>query len=91
MGSYGVCEGIQAGHLELCEKVQGRHVGCVIACKGVGGVYEGVNGEHMGWLRRFRGGVRAVGGGSEGYGMCEGVQRGHIGCMSGRKVVMWGV
>ena len=48
MGSHGVCEGIQAGHLELCEKVQGRHVGCVIACKGVSGVYEGVNGEHMG-------------------------------------------
>ena len=43
-----MCEGVQGGHLELCEGVQGGHMGCVIACKGVRGVYEGVNGEHMG-------------------------------------------
>jgi len=32
MGSHGVCERIQGGYLELCEGVQGEHVGCVIAC-----------------------------------------------------------
>ena len=37
---------------------------------------------HMGCVRRFRGGA---------HGVCEEVQGAHMGCVSGLRVVIWGV